>query len=280
MLLKMGFMAFLSITALLASGPALSAADDASGSKDHPLFTRLPNFYIDDFDYKDFEAYPGFKNPGGGDMIVEGRKFQNKYVFKGGAKAPSETQILRNYANAAAKIGGKVVHEAGGNLYLEIRKDQMVHWVHVRAFDQGEAYTLTIIEKAGMRQEVTADAQALARDLAATGRVAVYGIYFDTNKTEIKPESESTLKEIARLLRENPKLRLHVVGHTDNVGDLAYNLKLSQGRAESVVRALSGGHGIEAGRLRAHGVGPLAPVSSNKGEEGRAKNRRVELVKQ
>jgi OmpA-OmpF porin, OOP family len=259
---------------------AWAAGDDAQGSKDHPLFTRLPNFYIDDFDYKDFEAYPGFKNPGGGDVTVEGRKFQNKYVFKGGAKAPSETQILRNFANAATKIGGKVMYEAGGNLYLEIQKDNMVLWVQVRAFDQGEAYTLTIIEKAGMRQEVTADAKSLARDLNATGRVALYGIYFDTNKTEVKPESDSTLKEIARLLKENPKLRLHVVGHTDNVGEVAYNMKLSQGRAEAVVRALSGGYGVDAGRLRAHGVGPLAPVSSNKAEDGRAKNRRVELVEQ
>ena len=113
-----------------------------------------------------------------------------------------------------------------------------------------------------------------------TGKAAVYGIYFDTGKAEIKPESEPALKEIAKLLQADPKLKLYVVGHTDNSGGLDYNMKLSKDRADAVVKALTGKYGIAASRLSAFGVGPLAPVASNQTEEGRAKNRRVELVAQ
>jgi len=127
---------------------------------------------------------------------------------------------------------------------------------------------------------VTVDAAAMAKDIAATGRVALYGIYFDTDKADIKPESEPTLEEIATLLKQDPKLKLYVVGHTDNVGGYDYNTKLSQRRAASVVNTLTTKHGIQAVRLTAAGVGLLAPVAPNDTEEGRAKNRRVELVKQ
>ena len=117
-------------------------------------------------------------------------------------------------------------------------------------------------------------------DIARAGRVAIYGIYFDFGKAEVKPESDPVLKEIAKLLQQNPTLQLHVVGHTDNVGDLTYNMKLSQDRADAAVKELVSKHGVDAKRLKAHGVGPLAPVASNKTEEGRTKNRRVELVEQ
>ncbi|MCL0061253.1 OmpA family protein [Thermodesulfovibrionales bacterium] len=115
-------------------------------------------------------------------------------------------------------------------------------------------------------------------DIAKVGHVAIYGIHFDFGKADVKPESDPVLKEIASLLQQNPNLKLHVVGHTDNVGDLTYNMKLSQGRADAVVKEIISKYGIDANRLKAHGVGPLSPMASNKTEEGRAKNRRVELV--
>lgn len=127
---------------------------------------------------------------------------------------------------------------------------------------------------------VTVNADALAKDIARTGHVAIYGIYFDTGKADVKPESEPVLQEIAKLLQQNPELKLYVVGHTDNVGDLAYNMELSQARADAVVKILVSQYSINAKRLEAHGVGFLAPVASNKTEEGLAKNRRVELVEQ
>jgi flagellar motor protein MotB len=127
---------------------------------------------------------------------------------------------------------------------------------------------------------VTVDAAALGGDITRSGHAAVYGIYFDTAKAVVKPESDAALKEIANLLQQTPALKLFVVGHTDNVGSLASNMDLSKRRADAVVAALSTKYGVVAARLVAQGCGPLAPVSSNDTENGQAKNRRVELVKQ
>jgi OmpA-OmpF porin, OOP family len=128
--------------------------------------------------------------------------------------------------------------------------------------------------------KVTVTAEALAKDLQAAGHVAVYGIFFDTDKADIKAESESTLKEMARLLHTNPGLKVYIVGHTDTQGALGYNIELSQRRADALSQALVQRFGIDPKRLATKGVGPLAPVASNDQEAGRAKNRRVELVKQ
>ncbi|MBI5586165.1 MAG: DUF4892 domain-containing protein [Deltaproteobacteria bacterium] len=128
--------------------------------------------------------------------------------------------------------------------------------------------------------KVTVSADSLAKDLQAAGHVAVYGIYFDTDKAEIKTGSEPTLKEMDRLLQAQPGLKVYIVGHTDNQGVLAYNLELSQRRAEAVAQTLAQRFGIDGRRLVAKGVGPLAPLAPNDQEAGRAKNRRVELVKQ
>jgi outer membrane protein OmpA-like peptidoglycan-associated protein len=125
-----------------------------------------------------------------------------------------------------------------------------------------------------------ADASFMSEGIKTSGHVAIYGIYFDFNKAEVKPESEPALKEITKLLQQEQNLKLYVVGHTDNVGALDYNMKLSQQRAEAVVKELVTKYNVAQGRLAAYGVGPLAPVTSNDTEEGQAKNRRVELVKQ
>jgi OmpA-OmpF porin, OOP family len=127
---------------------------------------------------------------------------------------------------------------------------------------------------------VTVDAAAMAKDITTTGHVALYGIYFDTNKAEIKPESEPALQEVAKLLQQDTTLKLYVVGHTDNVGGYDYNIDLSRRRADAVVKALTSKHGVAATRLKPAGAGLLAPVAPNGTEEGRAKNRRVELVEQ
>ena len=108
----------------------------------------------------------------------------------------------------------------------------------------------------------------------------MYGIYFDTGKADVKPESNAVLDENAKLLQQYSTLKLHVVGHPDNAGSLASNMDLSRRRADAVSKVLSIEYRIEGSRLTAQGVGPLAPVASNDSEEGRAKNRRVELVKQ
>jgi len=127
---------------------------------------------------------------------------------------------------------------------------------------------------------VTVDAAAMEKGLSAEGRIALYNIYFDTDAATLKAESKPALDEIAKLLQARPQLRLLVVGHTDNVGDLKYNVNLSERRARAVVQALTGQYGVAAARLSAAGVGMYSPVASNKSEAGRAKNRRVELVEQ
>jgi len=125
---------------------------------------------------------------------------------------------------------------------------------------------------------VMVKADEMAKSIASSGRVALYGILFDFNKADIKPESKPALEEIAKLLKTDTNLTLHVVGHTDNVGSYDANLTLSKRRAEAVVAALTSEHGISAARLTANGVANLAPVAVNSTDEGRAKNRRVELV--
>jgi len=152
-------------------------------------------------------------------------------------------------------------------------------WVGVNAEVHYE-YTLGLVEKGAMQQEVVATAEVMTNDIMSTGRAALYGIYFDTGKSEIKAESESSLKEIAKMLKQNAAMKFFVVGHTDNVGSIAANIALSKARAESVVRALTAKHGVGAGQLAAHGVGSLSPVAPSATEEGRARNRRVELVAQ
>jgi len=127
---------------------------------------------------------------------------------------------------------------------------------------------------------VKISADALTKGIGSVGHVAVYDILFDTGQANVKPESAAALAEIAKMLAANSALTVHVVGHTDNVGPLAQNLDLSKRRAQAVVTALTTTHKVAAARLRADGVGPLAPVASNDTDAGRAKNRRVELVKQ
>ena len=126
---------------------------------------------------------------------------------------------------------------------------------------------------------ITVDAASLANDINRTGHASVYGIYFDTGKADVKPESDATLKEVAKLLQDDPKLKLYVVGHTDNVGTLASNMDLSRrGRCGGK----GAGHQIRgcSGATQRQGEARTAPVASNDSENGRAKNRRVELVKQ
>ncbi len=146
---------------------------------------------------------------------------------------------------------------------------------------KGRTFAMVLVMENKPREQhmVSVKAEDMQSAIANTGRVTLYGIYFDTDKTDVKPESAPTLEQISKLLKDNPQLKLLVVGHTDNVGEFAYNINLSTRRAESVVQALKTHYGIEAGRLRGYGVGMVAPAAANDTEEGRAKNRRVELVK-
>src|SRR5215471_10151426 len=143
------------------------------------------------------------------------------------------------------------------------------------------AVLLDVVEAKPMEAKmVTVDAATMAKDISATGKVAIYGLYFDTDKAELKPESTPSLDEIGKLLKGQPALKVYIVGHTDNAGSFDYNMSLSQRRAKSVVDRLVQGYGIAPDRLKPVGAGLIAPVASNGEEAGRAKNRRVEIVKE
>ncbi len=262
---------------LLTAGVAL-AQKDAEGSKDHPLFSRLAGTTISDYKNVEFDART-FIDEKGKQIKVEGHYYYIRY-WPGKDAQLSKLKILRNYENAVKQIGGVVLKsDFEGASFLRVVKDGKEIWVEVRAFNNVEP-VLYIIEKETMAQEVVANAEAFSNGLKETGHAVVYGIYFDTGQSVIKAESDAALSEIAKLLKRESGLKVYVVGHTDNVGGMDSNMKLSQARADAVVQALVGKHGIEANRLKSSGVGPLAPVASNDKEEGKAKNRRVELVKQ
>lgn len=144
---------------------------------------------------------------------------------------------------------------------------------------RGAYVAVDVIELRPMKQNmVVVSADEMSRSISTSGKVALYGILFDTNKSDIKPQSKPALEEIARLMKKQMALKLHVVGHTDNVGGLEFNMGLSKRRADAVVSALTKQYGIAANRLTPNGVAYLAPVAVNTTEEGRTKNRRVELV--
>ena len=114
-----------------------------------------------------------------------------------------------------------------------------------------------------MGQDVVADASSMANSIKESGKVAVYGIYFDSGKSVLKPESQPTMEEISKLLKADPNLKLYVVGHTDNTGTFDANMKLSVDRATAVVNALVSQFSVNVARLRACGDGPTSPVATN-----------------
>jgi OOP family OmpA-OmpF porin len=270
-------------TLVLLTGLApLFAQDDAKGSKDPSMFTRMPGFYIYNYQELQFDKHD-FQINADKTVSVEGHYIYINYYLKEGIQAPSGLQIIRNYSNAIKKIGGQVVYEweDGGTEYatLKITKNGKEVWAQVNG-GGNSWYFVYIIEKEAMNQDVVADASSMANSIRESGKVALYGIYFDTGKSSLKPESQPALHEISKLLAADPSLKLYVVGHTDNVGMYDSNMKLSMDRAMAVVNALLSQYSVNADRLKACGDGPTAPVASNDTDQGKALNRRVELVKQ
>jgi OOP family OmpA-OmpF porin len=283
--------AALIFVAMLLAVPALAQKPltDKPGAKDPAMFTRMPGYFLSSsnavnekqFDFYEFTVTQGKTYPR---ERVEGHKIVYDYSFDRSTGAPpSGLQIVRNYQNATKKLGGEILYDSTtmkatyDRTTLRLKKDGKEVWAEVLV--RGGTYYLTIVEREAMQQDVLADAEAFKAGLTQNGHVEVPGIYFDFNKADIKPESETALNEVAKLLQGDASLRVWVVGHTDNVGSAESNVTLSNARALAVVKALAD-RKIAAARLAAKGVGPFAPVASNATEEGRAKNRRVELVAQ
>jgi len=198
------------------------------------------------------------------------------------ARHPARSPLNENLYHAgqgANMMGTENIYFSYGTLS---RNGSTVHVMLHTGKAYGTDFTGTYIEIAEplamATGQVTVNAGALQSGLAADGKIALYGIFFDTGKAEVKPQSKAQLDEIAKLLKAQPALKVYLVGHTDNQGSVESNLTLSQQRAQAVVDALAKGYQIDAKRLTARGFANFAPVASNAAEEGRAKNRRVELV--
>ncbi len=256
---------------------------DADGTKDNPMFpTRMPNYLIsevtDNYNSVDFNlARESAKM-----ATKEGATSVVRYDFnpESGQSKPSVLQILRNYENAAKKVGGITtflnVGEALATFKI-MKNGKETAWVKVECGgdSSNDFIILTIVHLEAMKQDVSSD--DIFKALNADGHIALY-INFETGKSDIKPESQSIVDQIADMLKANSTLKISVEGHTDNVGAPTSNLILSENRAKSVMNALTVKN-IDKGRISAKGWGQTKPITDNSSEEGRAQNRRVEIVK-
>jgi OmpA-OmpF porin, OOP family len=183
---------------------------------------------------------------------------------------------LFGYSNTNNRYGAYKM----GDTYLVIYAAEFDYGATHHPIEKGQtAVQVDVIEAKPMDEKmVTVDATEMDKQISANGKVALYGIYFDFNKAEVRPDSEAALMEIGKLLQSRPALAILVVGHTDAVGGFESNRSLSQRRAEAIVASLVSKQGIDRKRLFPVGVSFASPIATNSIEEGRAKNRRVELV--
>jgi outer membrane protein OmpA-like peptidoglycan-associated protein len=264
---------------------AFSRISAESEFKDTPYFTGMPSYKIVDASDQEFSDYHFYN--GKNCTTIEGKKYFRAYTLKEDAKQSSDLQISRNYSNSVKSMGGTIVFEGqcsgsdcaencGYRMMVgKVMKGGNELWIEVVPFNDGNDYYLTLVVKEAMKQDVTASDMfdALNRE----GHIALY-INFDTGKSTIKPESKPIINQIVEMMKANPGLKIGVEGHTDNVGNPKSNKTLSDERAKSVVAAIAA-QGIDTKRLSAAGYGQDKPIADNKTEEGKAKNRRVELVK-
>lgn len=288
-------------------------AQDVAGSRDHPQVPRFQGSRIVAFEEQEFDELQVALGKVRGSALeaserLEGRLTRIRYRAPSGV---STLQLLRSYEQALTEAGFETRFRCDGDgcgstiafpraayprLAGEISGGKDHRYRVMRRSDGGADVTVAlyvfghlgwgdsvaqvdVLEAAAMpARMVKVEAAEMDRALQGEGRVALHALFFDFDRAELRAESEPQLQEIADLLRRRPDLRLFVVGHTDGKGSLDYNLDLSRRRAAAVVEALASRYGIARQRLEPHGVGSLAPLARNHSEEGRARNRRVELV--
>jgi outer membrane protein OmpA-like peptidoglycan-associated protein len=304
----------LAVLTLLAAAPfaqiARAEGGDIAGSQDYPGIGRFAGSLITGYDVKDFDATrlqtaPFADGQPVGELRPEGRVTRIAYRTGPG---PSILEVFRNFETQLAEAGFETllscaVDDCGGIPFSEALDVLPIPMMWIDGFDyryysgrkaEGDGRTVfatvlvsrtndditaqIVVTEVGAIEDKMIDAAAMAKGLGETGHIALYGIYFDTDKAELKPESRPTLDEIASLLNGQPELKVIIVGHTDSQGGYDYNMDLSKRRAAAVAAELASGYQIAPERLQTAGVGYLAPVGSNATDTGRALNRRVELV--
>ena len=265
----------------LAAIPAV--AQDAKGCKDPAMFPqRIPHFSI--ASCRSAQDADTFRWPGGQQQAM-GLRTETVYKVPKPADGAAPKYIVANYANALKGIGGELLQDPaktslGDRLTGRVTVDGRTVWVHVTsdsAVSGGNwsSYKLIVLQEDAAAQVVTA--RKMLDELNQAGFIALY-INFDTGKWDIRPESQGVVKEITALMQQQGGLNISIEGHTDNVGTPAANKTLSENRARAVMQAVVA-QGIAASRLRSAGHGQEKPIADNRSEDGRAKNRRVELVK-
>ncbi|MBL8519012.1 MAG: DUF4892 domain-containing protein [Betaproteobacteria bacterium] len=299
--MRVALACFITLCAV-SSSPAVAAP-----LKDHPAVTPYAGSVAtrrDEDGFRPYSLVTGVNDKGKSDddglrtLRVEGIVTRLAYE---NPKGRSSFEIFTNYREALEKGGFKILFacstNACGPSYASSRWGRVtgmryassdMHYLAAQATRGGQdMYVAVLIAKVrhqveivevGQMQKDLVTAKALGEGLRKEGRVVLDGIFFDTDKATIKAESKPALDTLAKFLAENASIRAHIVGHTDGSGDFAYNLQLSKNRAAAVMAALISDYKIAAERLAAHGVGPLAPAATNKSEDGRKQNRRVELV--
>ena len=259
----------------------------AKETKEHPLIRPFPGSkLVAGGDYKNFSEYSfwvtdpdtkkAVKKP------VRGKFWKLTYrLYDAKGKWDGSHSILEyreNYKQAALEKDGQILYENQGYLTFTLPGDNgSITWCEVHIWNKSQQ-DIRIIEEKGFKKSLTFGPAEMKSALDKEGRVQLYGILFNVDKATLKVQSTKQLQYVVTLMKDNSELILEVQGHTDNQGSDDYNLKLSQRRAEAVVIYLEL-FGIDSSRLVPKGYGESKPVMSNATEEGRAKNRRVELAK-
>jgi OmpA-OmpF porin, OOP family len=255
-----------------------ASSQDADGCKDHPMFNRMPGYIIAECTVNFDQAQIMMAD--GNEMPVEGNKTYIYYAPKEDNKQPpSFFQIVKNYENAISKYGGKKIYYNADRATLKLRSGDKDIWLSLNNWESTNGtgyYDITIVEVEEMKQDIMAKdiLEALNKD----GHIALY-INFENGKSAISPESKKIIDNVVTMLRENAALKISIEGHTDNTGTASSNKILSETRAKAVMNAVIA-EGIPSSRLTSTGWGQEKPVADNSTDEGKAKNRRVEVVKQ
>ena len=285
--------------AALALAPLAASAQEEwkephiPAAKEHRVLKFYPQSHVDSYEVVDFDAVEmvmGKKNNEAVTGSVEGKVTKYHSLHKPGTSA---LEMLRNYENALKKAGFTTLLAHKGELAgAPINFNQSIGTFRLDANGKPAVYvymiaggdpqypdsTVTIVDVKDMEQKLEANAEGWYEEIAKSGRVAVYGINFDTGKATLRPESAPVLEEVRKLAAAHPEMKLKIEGHTDNVGNAGANRKLSEERAAAVKSWLVG-KGVKGQQLATAGLGDSKPVGDNTTDAGRAQNRRVELVK-
>ncbi len=290
----------------------VARAQDAAGSADHPLIPRYAETEIRDYatsEFDEFSLITGKSLPDGSFEASQPLEGRTTHILYRAPRDRSVLEVFRNYEatlkeagfetlytcdkagcgprfngamNPAARYNGLIYPDQQRYLAAKLTRAEGDVYVslYITAFEPEARpfILLDVVEIAPMDQRmVVIEASEIEESLARDGRIAIYGILFEFDSAAILPESEPQIEQLATLMKDSGALQVLIVGHTDGEGAFDYNLSLSQRRAQAVVEALTA-KGIEASRLTPAGAGMVAPVATNRTEEGRAKNRRVEIV--